>query len=56
MVAPATQACRNQPRCLHNSLGKISLQHFKGRIPFQAAMRLHGIVEIHKAAQFTAFG
>ena len=38
-------------RCLHNRLRKISLQHFKRRIPFQAAVGLHSIVEIHKAAQ-----
>jgi len=33
-------------------LRKVSLQNLKRRIPFQAAMRLHSIVEIHKAAQF----
>ena len=39
------------PRCLHNRLRKISLQHLKRHIPFQAAVGLHSIVEIHKAAQ-----
>ena len=38
--------------CLHNRLRKVSLQNPKRRIPFQAAMRLHGIVEIHKTTQF----
>lgn len=45
------QSCRKSSRCLHHRLRKVSLQDLERRITVQAAVRLHGVIKVHKSAQ-----
>ncbi len=49
--SPENLKCRKSSRCLHHRLREISLQNLKRRIAVQTAVRLHGVIEINKAAQ-----